>query len=154
MKNIAIRVYGVVGGGVTAVIDENREKIERVVGDSVYVKYILDLRDFPDSPYGDRVVHDASVIMDDDSVCLVAEVPCSCIEGCVGGVCCPYELVVLVLHRHIVDGAIAAIVLQALAYQCEHIAILVVGVAGCMSVSVVEANSTLSEQMQNLVHFR
>ncbi|MBQ1502953.1 MAG: homoserine dehydrogenase [Clostridia bacterium] len=73
MKHIAIFGYGVVGGGVTSVIEENREAIARVVGDEVDVKYILDLRDFPDSPYGGRVVHDASVIMDDPDVCLVAE---------------------------------------------------------------------------------
>lgn len=73
MKQIAIFGYGVVGGGVTAVIDENREKIRSVVGDDIGVKYILDLRDFPDSPYADRVVHDASTILDDPEIVLVAE---------------------------------------------------------------------------------
>ena len=73
MKHIAIFGYGVVGGGVTAVIEDNREKIRRVVGDDIDVKYILDLREFPDSPYADRVVHDASVILEDPEVVLVAE---------------------------------------------------------------------------------
>ena len=73
MKHIAILGYGVVGGGITGVLDENREAVRRAVGDDVNVKYILDLRDFPDSPYGDRVVHDAAVIMNDPEVCLVAE---------------------------------------------------------------------------------
>ncbi|MBQ3901362.1 MAG: homoserine dehydrogenase [Clostridia bacterium] len=73
MKHIAILGYGVVGGGITGVLDGNREAIRAAVGDDVNVKYILDLRDFPDSPYGDRVVRDASVIMNDPEVCLVAE---------------------------------------------------------------------------------
>jgi len=73
MKHIAIIGYGVVGGGITAVIEENAEKIKKAVGDSVNVKYILDLRDFPDSPYADRVVHDISAIVNDPEVELVCE---------------------------------------------------------------------------------
>lgn len=73
MKKIAIIGYGVVGGGITAVLEANAEKIERAVGDSVEVGYILDLRDFPDSPYADRVVHDIQPILDDPDVVLVCE---------------------------------------------------------------------------------
>ncbi len=73
MKQIAIIGYGVVGGGITAVIDENRAFIERMIGDSVDVKYILDLREFPDSPYGDRVVHDIEPIINDSEVSVVCE---------------------------------------------------------------------------------
>lgn len=73
MKYIAIIGYGIVGGGITAVLEENREKIKKTVGDDVEVKYILDLRDFPDSPYGDRVVHDIKPILEDSEVELVCE---------------------------------------------------------------------------------
>lgn len=73
MKYIAIIGYGVVGGGITAVIEANREAIKRTVGDEVDVKYILDLRNFPDSPYADRVVHDITPILEDRSVELVCE---------------------------------------------------------------------------------
>jgi len=73
MKYIAIIGYGVVGGGITAVLDANREVIEKAVGDRVDVKYILDLRDFPDSPYGDRVVHEITPILEDQEVALVCE---------------------------------------------------------------------------------
>ncbi len=73
MKYIAIIGYGVVGGGITAVIEANREQIKRTVHDDVEVKYILDLRDFPDSPYADRVVHDITPILEDKSVELVCE---------------------------------------------------------------------------------
>ncbi len=73
MKYIAIIGYGVVGGGITAVIEANREQIKRTVHDDVEVKYILDLRDFPDSPYADRVVHEIAPILEDKSVELVCE---------------------------------------------------------------------------------
>ena len=73
MKNIAVIGYGVVGGGITTVIEENCAKIRGTVGDDVCVKYILDLRDFPDSPYADRVVHTIDPILADESVELVCE---------------------------------------------------------------------------------
>lgn len=73
MKHIAIIGYGVVGGGITSVIEENRTFIERAVGDSVNVKYILDLREFPDSPYGDRVVHHIETLIDDPEISVVCE---------------------------------------------------------------------------------
>ena len=73
MKYIAIIGYGVVGGGITEIIDSSREKIRSAAGDEVEVKYILDLRDFPDSPYGDRVVHEITPILEDGDVTLVCE---------------------------------------------------------------------------------
>lgn len=73
MKHIAIIGYGVVGGGITSVIEENKAFIERMVGDSVNVKYILDLREFPDSPYGDRVVHDIKYLIEDSEISVVCE---------------------------------------------------------------------------------
>ncbi|MBQ2725935.1 MAG: homoserine dehydrogenase [Clostridia bacterium] len=73
MKSIAIIGYGVVGGGITAVLETNSAQVKRTAGDDVQVKYILDLRDFPDSPYADRVVHDIQPILDDPEVVLVCE---------------------------------------------------------------------------------
>ncbi len=73
MKYIAIIGYGVVGGGITAVLEANREYIKKAVGDDVDVKYILDLRDFPDSPYADRIVHEITPILEDGDVSLVCE---------------------------------------------------------------------------------
>lgn len=73
MKNIAILGYGVVGGGITEVINRNSRSLEKFIGDKLNVKYILDLRDFPDSPYADRVVHDISAILDDPEVSIVCE---------------------------------------------------------------------------------
>lgn len=73
MKHIAIIGFGVVGGGITEVIEQNKEPLFRFLGEEINVKYILDLRDFPDSPYADRVVHDIKIIADDPDVCVVCE---------------------------------------------------------------------------------
>ena len=73
MKKIAVIGFGVVGGGVVSLTDENASLIAAAAGDSVYVKYILDLRDFPDSPYADRVIHDVNIIINDPEIDLVVE---------------------------------------------------------------------------------
>lgn len=73
MLEIAIIGFGVVGGGVAEVIDANAERLTKAIGQPVHVKYILDLREFPDSPYGDRVVHDIQKILEDPEVSLVVE---------------------------------------------------------------------------------
>ena len=51
----------------------NKESIKKHVGDDINIKYILDLRDFPDSPFADKVVHDFNIILNDDEVSIVAE---------------------------------------------------------------------------------
>ena len=73
MTNIAILGFGVVGGGITEVIEQNKKALKAYVGDDIYVKKILDLRDFPDSPYGDRVVHDVNEIVNDPEITVVCE---------------------------------------------------------------------------------
>ena len=73
MLQIALLGFGVVGSGTAEVLLENKKQIAAYCGDEVNVKYILDLRDFPDHPLGDRVVHDINVILNDPEVVLVAE---------------------------------------------------------------------------------
>lgn len=73
MLHIALLGFGVVGSGTAEVILQNQKQIAAYCGDEVNVKYILDLRDFPEHPLGDRVVHDIKVILDDPEVILVAE---------------------------------------------------------------------------------
>ena len=73
MKHIAILGYGVVGGGITAFLEQNAAKVEKTVGEPVSVKYIVDLREFPDSPYRDRVVHTIDPVLADPDVTLVCE---------------------------------------------------------------------------------
>ena len=73
MIHIAILGFGVVGSGTAEVLTENSRLIADRCGDEVNIKYILDLREFPEHPLGDRVVHDVNVILDDPEVVLVAE---------------------------------------------------------------------------------
>lgn len=74
MKNVAILGFGVVGGGVAKLITDNKREVEALGGDEVQIKYILDLRDFPNSPFADRVVHDYDIIADDAEIDTVIEV--------------------------------------------------------------------------------
>ena len=54
MSKIAVLGYGVVGSGTVELFYKNKEKIIRSAGKELDIKYILDIRDFPDSPYADK----------------------------------------------------------------------------------------------------
>jgi len=74
MINIAIMGFGVVGSGVAQTITMNSPSLaERLDGQIINVKYILDLREFPNHPLGDRVVHDINTILEDEEVMIVVE---------------------------------------------------------------------------------
>ena len=73
MKKIAILGFGIVGGGIPTVLEKNADPIRRAVGEPVGISYILDLRDFPDSPYADRVVHELAPILADPETEAVCE---------------------------------------------------------------------------------
>ncbi len=73
MTHIALLGFGVVGSGVAEVLTEHHDRILDRSGLDMNVKYILDLRDFPDHPLGDRVVHDYDVILQDPDVSIVVE---------------------------------------------------------------------------------
>ena len=74
MVNIAVMGYGTVGSGVIEVLQTNQARIDQRAGDHIHVKYVLDLRDFPDDPIQEKIVHDFQVILDDPEVQIVAEV--------------------------------------------------------------------------------
>ncbi|MCQ2468744.1 MAG: homoserine dehydrogenase [Ruminococcus sp.] len=74
----AVLGHGVVGSGVVELFYKNKKSIEKRAGTEMDVKYILDLRDFPDSPYADKFTKDFNDILNDDEVTSVAE--------CMGGV--------------------------------------------------------------------
>ncbi|MCQ2353900.1 MAG: homoserine dehydrogenase [Clostridia bacterium] len=73
MINIALLGFGTVGGGVAEVITKNEKIISARLGDKINIKYILDLREFPSSPFADRIVHDFNTILNDPEVSIVAE---------------------------------------------------------------------------------
>lgn len=83
--------YGVVGSGVVEVMSEHKESINKRVKDEMGIKYILDIRDFPDSPYQDKFTKSFEDILNDDEVKVVAEV--------MGGVHPAYEFTKQCLER-------------------------------------------------------
>lgn len=73
MIQIAVLGYGTIGSGVVEVLKVNKDSITKRVGDEIFVKYILDLREFPGDPMEDKIVHDYAVIQNDPEVAIVVE---------------------------------------------------------------------------------
>lgn len=74
MSKIAVLGYGVVGSGTVELFCKNKDKIVRKSGRELDIKYILDIRDFPDSPHKDKFTKNFNDILNDDEVTIVAEV--------------------------------------------------------------------------------
>ena len=91
MAKIAVLGFGVVGSGVVELIESNNAKISAAAGEEIYVKYILDLRDFPDSLFKDRLVKDFNVILNDPEISLVIE--------CMGGSHPAYDFSLAALEK-------------------------------------------------------
>lgn len=70
---IAVLGYGTIGSGVVEVLNINAGKIARRSGETVEVKYVLDLREFSGDPVQDILVHDYSVIAEDDEIGVIVE---------------------------------------------------------------------------------
>ena len=51
MVNVAILGFGTVGSGVADVLTQNSGLIDQRSDQLIRLKYILDVREFPDSPY-------------------------------------------------------------------------------------------------------
>ncbi|MDE5565221.1 MAG: homoserine dehydrogenase [Oscillospiraceae bacterium] len=77
MEKFAVLGCGVVGSGVVELFEKNKSLIEKRCGKSLEMGYILDLRDFPDRPYANKLVKSIDVILADPDVTVVAE--------CMGG---------------------------------------------------------------------
>lgn len=73
MISVAIMGHGVVGSGVAEILATHKQKLFAAIGEEINVKYILDLREFPDSPFADRFTKDFSLISDDIEVRVVVE---------------------------------------------------------------------------------
>ena len=73
MISIAIMGHGVVGSGVAEIFATHKQKLFAAVGEEVNVKYILDLREFPDSPFAERFTKDFSKISNDIEIRVVVE---------------------------------------------------------------------------------
>ena len=74
MVSIAIMGHGVVGSGVAEIITTHKNKLYSSIGEEVYIKRILDLREFPDSPLADRFTKNFEDIINDREIRIVVEV--------------------------------------------------------------------------------
>lgn len=74
MTEIAVLGYGTVGSGVYEVLNTNRESIDKNADEEIRIKYVLDLRDFPDDSVQKFIVHDFNIILNDDNIKVIAEV--------------------------------------------------------------------------------
>ena len=92
MINVAIMGHGVVGSGVAEILIDHSERITAKSHTEINVKYILDLRDFPDLSYSEKFIKDFNTILDDDSIKVVVEV--------MGGINPAYDFVKSCLLRH------------------------------------------------------
>jgi len=73
MAKVAVLGFGVVGSGVAEVLTSNGAHIGEKVHAPVELKYILDVREFPGSPFADKVIHDFQIIEADPEVDIVVE---------------------------------------------------------------------------------
>lgn len=73
MAKIAIMGFGTVGSGVLEVCRRNAASIARRAGEPVEVKYILDVRDFSDSPDAALFTKSLDTILQDPEVKVVVE---------------------------------------------------------------------------------
>lgn len=74
MVSVAIMGHGVVGSGVAEIITTHKNKLFNSVGEEIYIKKILDLREFPDSPLADRFTKNFDEILNDREIRIVVEV--------------------------------------------------------------------------------
>ena len=73
MFDIAILGFGTVGSGVMEVIEKNNDMVSQNAAQDIRVKYIVDVRDFPGSPYENLLVKDFAVVENDPDVRIVVE---------------------------------------------------------------------------------
>lgn len=73
MVYAAVLGYGTVGSGVYKVIEKNNAIVSKNVGDTLKVKYVLDLREFEGDPVMEVLTHDYNDILNDPEVSIVVE---------------------------------------------------------------------------------
>ena len=66
--------HGVVGSGVAEILLTHKQKLFSSLGEEIYIKKVLDLREFPDSPIANRFTKDFEEIINDLEIRVVVEV--------------------------------------------------------------------------------
>jgi homoserine dehydrogenase len=74
MVEIAVMGYGTVGSGVVEILTKHADGIARRAKEQIHIKYILDLRDFPGSPFEEKFTKSFDTILNDPEVRIVVEV--------------------------------------------------------------------------------
>lgn len=74
MVEIAVMGYGTVGSGVVEVLTKHCEIIAKRAKEQIHIKYILDHKEFPDSPFAGRFTKSFDTILNDPEVRIVVEV--------------------------------------------------------------------------------
>ena len=98
MMNMAILGFGTVGSGVAKVLTENAAEVAAGAGEEVRLKYIVDVREMPDSPFAPLMVKDFTLVEQDPEVGLVVET----IGGC--GVALDFTRRALKAGKHVVTS--------------------------------------------------
>jgi homoserine dehydrogenase len=93
MSKIAVMGFGTVGTGTVELFYRHKDKLNEKLGTDLDIKYILEIRDFPDSLYADKIVKDIDVILGDPEISIVAEL--------MGGIHPAYDFVMKCLTRGI-----------------------------------------------------
>lgn len=73
MVKVAVLGFGVVGSGTVSVLDKNADTIMQNAGQKIEVKYVLDIRDFPESKYSALFASDFETIVGDPDIQIVVE---------------------------------------------------------------------------------
>ena len=73
MTNIAVLGYGIVGSGIVEILTKNRADIDMRSGDSINVKYILDIRAFPGDANAHKITDDFEKIINDPEINIICE---------------------------------------------------------------------------------
>ena len=98
MMNMAILGFGTVGSGVAKVLTDNAAEVAAGAGEEVRLKYIVDVREMPDSPLAHLMVKDFSIVENDPEVGVVVET----IGGC--GVALAFTRRALQAGKHVVTS--------------------------------------------------
>jgi homoserine dehydrogenase len=93
MSKIAVMGFGTVGSGTVELFYKHKDSLNAKLGTDLDIKYILEIRDFPDSPYRDKIVKDIDIILADSEITVAAEV--------MGGVNPAFDFVMKCLRRGI-----------------------------------------------------
>lgn len=98
MFKVGVIGFGVVGSGVVEIIDKNKVNIQRRAEEEVEVKKILDIREFPDSPYKELFTTKFDDLINDSEIKLIVE--------SIGGVKIAYDFTkeALKAKKHVVTS--------------------------------------------------